>query len=122
MEFDKLICWVDAEMQEKITKEFFNSEIILVQTFSDFAKSITNYSLNLISASNFNDFDSSGLIYEVIDFFRTKTNLKFHVFLFTEKDDSGLSSGELAKEPNVISHLIFSGYNGTIQARIDAGL
>jgi len=122
MKYKRILCWVDAEMQEKITKEFSNSEIIFVKSLFDFTSNITNDSLNLISASNFNDFDSSGLIYKVIEFFRTKPNLKFHIFLFTEKDDSGLSSGELAKETNVISHLIFRDYNGTIQARIDSGL
>jgi hypothetical protein len=122
VECDKIVCWVDAEMQERVTKEYLNREIILVKSLSDFKKNVTDNSLNLISASNFDDFDTSGFIYDVAEFFRSKPDQTFHVFLITEKDNSGLSSGELAKEPNVVPHLIIGRYNGKIQAMIDTGL
>jgi hypothetical protein len=108
-------------MQKKVSSEYTNSEIILVQTFSDFMKNVTDDSLNIISASNFDDFDTSGFVYKVHDFFCFKSNHKFHIFHYMEKDKSGLSCGLLSSE-NVIIHMVFRDYKGTIQARIDAEL
>ena len=65
---EKIVAWVDDEMQKIISDEFRNSEIILVRSLLDFSNSVSEDSLNIISASNFNDFDTSGLIYEVRDF------------------------------------------------------
>jgi len=122
MNMKKIVCWVDDEMQIKVSSEFTNSEIILVQSFADFTKKVTDDSLNLISASKFDDFDTSGFIYKVADFFRSRPNQEFHIFQYMEKDDAGLSCGLLSRNKNVIDHMIFGGYNGTIQARLDAGL
>ena len=118
----QIVAWVDAEMQERISREFVNSEIILVRSFSDFIKNVTDDSVNIISASNFNDFDTSGFIYEVAEFFKLKSNQKFHIFQYMEKDNSPLSCGVLSREKNVVDHMIFGDYCGTLQARIDAGL
>jgi len=63
MKYDKIICWVNAETQQKITKEYINHEIILVSSFDDFMEKITDNSLNLIGASNFDNFDTSGIVY-----------------------------------------------------------
>ena len=76
----RIVCWVDDEMQKKVSNEFTNSEIILVQSFIDFTKNVTDDSLNLISASNFDDFDISGFIYKVAEFFRSKPNQKISCF------------------------------------------
>ena len=116
---EKIVAWVDDEMQKIISDEFRNSEIILVRSLLDFSKNVDDDSLNIISASNFNDFDTSGFIYEVVEYIRSKQNQKFHVFLFCGKGDSGLSSGILAREQNVVGHLIYGKWVGTIQERID---
>jgi len=122
MKYDKIICWVNAETQQKITKEYLNHEIILVSSFDDFMEKITDNSLNLIGASNFDNFDTSGIVYKVIDFCRSRPNQIFHILQYMDKDKAGLCCGELSREPNIVDHMIHLGYNGTIQTRIDTGL
>ena len=119
---DKIVVWVDDEMQKIISDEFRNSEIILVRSLFDFTKNVDDDSLNKISASNFDDFDTSGFIYEVRDFFRSKENYRFHIFMNMEKDNAGLSTGVLRQEKNANVYMIFRDYTGTLKARIDAGI
>jgi len=117
----KIVCWVNSETQKIITEEFTDQEIIFVNSFDDFMKKITDDSLNLIGASNFNNFDTSDIVYRIIDFCRSRPNQMFHILQYMDKDKAGLCCGVLSRESNIIDHMIFHGYNGTIQARIDAG-
>ena len=115
----KLICWVDSDMKHRLQNEYLNDQLIFVNSFEEFTKAITNDALLIISASMFNDYDMSGFVYEVASFFKKLSNNIFHIFAYDKDVDAGLSIGVLARNKNVVLHIIFQNYNNTIQFHID---
>ena len=121
----KIVVWTKDDMQKRILKEFSNPDTTITFTYSfdNFKEEVTDTSLNIISSSNFDDFDvTDESINQIKQFFNTNENKTFRIFEYVETCKAPLCCGFLAREKNVICHMIFSDYKGTIQARIDANL
>jgi hypothetical protein len=96
---------------KKTSNEYSESSITISESFEDFKNSVTKMSINFVSASFFGDLDTSGFVYEAIDFVRSRPDTTIHVFRFMEKDEAGLGCGLLSREKNVVHRMIYRGYN-----------
>ncbi|GHU03022.1 hypothetical protein FACS1894147_06250 [Spirochaetia bacterium] len=119
MNYKRLLCWVDADMKERIRQEYKDIQTYFASGFDDFCLNLRSDDQIIISASRFDDLDTSGFVYKVADFIKTIPEQMFHIFGYDKDYTSGLSVGVLSREKNVISHQIFPNYRHTIQYHID---
>ena len=121
----KIVVWAKDDLQIKILKEFSDLDTIIIFTrsFINFKEEVTDTSVNIISYSNFNDYDTAEeFLNQIKKFFSINKNKTFRIFECLENSEASSCCGFLAQEKNVIYHMVFPDYKGTIQARIDANL